>query len=112
MIIDLREQIKKYMPIRRNASAGMIYIQRLKTALYLALTVLRRTPMNVTIDTKKCTGCLMCKDKCSGSAFRINSSVAVLAIGLKVRFDESGCIDCMACTEPGFCPSNAVEVEA
>ena len=60
--------------------------------------------MKVTIDQDKCTSCGDCINKCAGNLFFASWDGSVQIAG--------HCIDCMACTEPDFCPQGAVEVEA
>jgi ferredoxin len=60
--------------------------------------------MNVTIDPDKCTLCEQCVTKCAGGAF-------IPWMMQPTEFKSENWIDCMACTEPDFCPNNAVEVK-
>jgi ferredoxin len=70
--------------------------------------------MNVTIDPDKCRGCLECVLKCAGEALTPKKAVTVISkrvrYAYRPTFNVFNCIDCMACTEPGFCPNNAIEV--
>lgn len=67
--------------------------------------------MNVTIDPEKCTCCWKCMHKCSGGCFSCDTHGFLCEEVGNIKFDGTNCIDCMACTEPDFCPNNAVEVE-
>ena len=59
--------------------------------------------MKVTIDQEKCTECGDCRYNCDGGCFYFYHG--------SIKFNGKDCIDCMACTEPGFCPKGAIEVE-